>query len=157
MKKIVLFALLLYASGADAQQASLGIGEYLPEPSDEFELCTKPPYTHYHFLPYEGGVRAVHDFVRSRYVPVTTDQSGYLTVRCLLNCQNQVGAFRTLSVNTDYQACTFDPQIVNQLMALSKQLPHWKAQNYYNTDKVAEGYVTIIYKIKKGAIEYVLW
>jgi hypothetical protein len=158
MKNIILSLLLavIWSTGAVAQLPQWGIGEYPADTSAQFRLCTPPPHTHYHFLPYGGGARAIHAYVKQRYQLVNTDQSGYLTVRGFLNCRNQLGSLRLLAVDTQYKPCTFDPNITQQLLTLTQQLTGWEV-SHYQDGNVAEGYVSVVYKIKKGAVEYVVW
>lgn len=107
-------------------------------------------------MPYEGGPKAIHQYIKQHYKPVASQQSGYLTVRGFLTCHNKLIGLKHQAVDNQYQACEFDEAITTQLLNLTQQLAHWQV-SHYKDDSVAEGYVSVIYKIKKGAVEYVVW
>lgn len=138
------------------QSSQLGIGEYPIDTTGGFKPCGVPPFGHYHFLPYKGDVRAIHMVTKKQYIDVKTDQSGYVTIRGFLNCKNQMKIIKTLCVDLNYQPCLFDSNITNQLEQITQQLPDWQVHTYDN-GVIAEGYVSVIYKIKKGGVEHVIW
>ena len=151
-----LFIACICGSVALGQSSQLGIGEYPIDTSGTFKPCGVPPFAHYHFLPYKGDVRAIHQVVKQQYVAIKTDQSGYITIRGFVNCKNQMKIIKTLCVDMNYQPCLFDVTITNQLEQITQQLPDWQVHTYDN-GMIAEGYVSVIYKIKKGGVEHVIW
>lgn len=146
----------IFGSSVLGQSHQSGIGEYPIDTTAGFKPCGVPPFGHYHFLPYNGDVRAIHLLVKQQYKNIKTDQSGYITIRGFLNCKNQMKIIKTLCVDMNYQPCLFDVDITNQLELITKQLANWQAQTY-DSGEIAEGYVSVIYKIKKGGVEHVIW
>jgi hypothetical protein len=94
-------------------------------------------------------------FKRNYHQPAqAARQTGYITVRFIINCSGKTGRFRMNELDNYYQPYKFDASISSQLMTLTKALTNWQPAEYKN--KIYDSYQYITFKIKKGAIECVL-
>jgi hypothetical protein len=94
-------------------------------------------------------------FKRNYHQPAqTAGQTGYLTIRFMINCSGKTGRFRMYEIDDHYQTYKFDAGISSQLMTLTKNLTNWQPAEYKN--KIYDSYQYITFKLKKGAIECVL-
>jgi hypothetical protein len=105
---------------------------------------------------YKQHKREIEQYFKSRYQPAvqTGDQTGYLTIRFIINCSGKTGRFRIYELDANYQPYIFDAGISSQLMKLTKELTNWQPAVY--KDKIYDSYQYITFKLKKGAIECVL-
>ncbi len=81
------------------------------------------------------------------------EQTGYLTIRFVVNCKGQTDRFRILQVDKRYAPTTFDTVLVSNLLSFTKQLTDWLPGEYdgnyydyfqYLTFKLADGKVVDI-------------
>ena len=102
---------------------------------------------------YKEHKREIEHYFKSNYHPGTEreDQSGYLTIRFIINCSGQTGRFRMYELDTGYKPFTFHSAISDQLMKLTKNLQGWQPATYKG--KIYDSYQYITFRLKKGAIE----
>ena len=105
---------------------------------------------------YKQHKREIEQYLKRNFRPAvqTAGQTGYITIRFIINCSGKTGRFRMYELNEHYQPYTFDTQITSQLMTLTKSLKNWQPAEYKN--KIYDSYQYITFKVKKGAIECVL-
>ena len=105
---------------------------------------------------YKQHKREIAHYFKSRYQPTaqTVGQTGYLTIRFIINCSGKTGRFRMYELDANYQPCTFDAGISNQLLQLTKELTGWQPAVYKET--IYDSYQYITFKLNKGTIECVL-
>lgn len=105
---------------------------------------------------YKQHKRAIEHYFKSRYKPAlkSAEQTGYLTIRFIINCSGKTGRFRMHELDASYQPHKFDPGISSQLMKLTKELTGWQPAVYKET--IYDSYQYITFKLNKGAIECVL-
>jgi hypothetical protein len=105
---------------------------------------------------YKQHKRAIERYFKNNYQPTnpTDDQSGYLTIRFIINCSGKTGRFRMYELDKKYQPHKFHPNISSRLMQLTKDLQGWQPAAYKN--KIYDSYQYITFKLKKGVIECVL-
>jgi hypothetical protein len=105
---------------------------------------------------YKQHKREIEQYFKRNYRPAvhTTGQTGFLTIRFIINCSGKTGRFRMYELDEHYQRYTFDTGISSQLMTLTKGLKNWQPAEYKN--KIYDSYQYITFKLKKGAIECVL-
>jgi len=87
---------------------------------------------------------------RFRPGPATVGQTGYLTIRFIINCTGQTGRFRLYQLDSSYQPFRFSDAIAGQLLTLGKQLKGWQPARY--KDKVFDSYQYITFTMKRGRI-----
>src|SRR5262245_11881817 len=76
---------------------------------------------------YNDHKKDIAQFVTNRYtVPADTLlQTGYVTIRFIINCKGETGRFRIYELDNNYQPFHFNPKITDQLLLLTKQLKGW--------------------------------
>jgi hypothetical protein len=105
---------------------------------------------------YKQHKREIEHYFKSHYhSTVQTDgETGYLTIRFIINCSGQTGRFRVYELDANYLPVKFDTGITSQLLKLTKELRGWQPAEYKN--KIYDSYQYITFKLKKGAIACVL-
>ncbi|HEX6428663.1 MAG TPA: hypothetical protein VF008_13300 [Niastella sp.] len=105
---------------------------------------------------YKQHKRAIERYFKDKYQPTTQtdDQTGYITIRFIINCSGKTGRFRMYELDKNYQPYKFHPNISSRLMQLTKELKGWQPAAYKN--KIYDSYQYITFKLKKGVIECVL-
>ncbi|MDO9512542.1 MAG: hypothetical protein Q7J34_12335 [Bacteroidales bacterium] len=84
----------------------------------------------------------------------TIEETGYITVRFIVNCQGQSGRFRMYEMDNDFKAKKFAEQISRQILRLTRNFKLWKAAEkegvYYDY------YQYLTFKIENGLIKEIL-
>lgn len=99
----------------------------------DFEVCdeiqTRQYYgrrAKYTSAGYRGEKKALVAVFYEKYEhPVSDEENGYVTIRFLVNCKGQSGRFRVQEMDFDYQPKKFDPQIVEKLLTIVRELDGW--------------------------------
>lgn len=105
---------------------------------------------------YKQHKREIEQYFKQNYhqPAKTAEQTGYITIRFIINCSGITGRFRMSELDDNYQPYKFDASISSQVMKLTKGLTNWQPAEYKN--KIYDSYQYITFKFKKGAIECVL-
>jgi hypothetical protein len=107
---------------------------------------------------YKEHKRSIEQYFREHYnsptIADSTTQTGYITIRFVINCQGHTGWFRLSEMDSGYHAFHFDPRISGQLLDETKTLEGWKPAVYRN--KTYDSYQYITFKLKRGHIECLL-
>ena len=102
--------------------------------------------------------RDIEQYFRDRYKApqgsYAGKQTGWLTIRFIINCEGRTGWFRLSGINNEYQPFRFSKKVSAQLLTLTKTLKGWQPAAYKN--KTYDSYQYITFKLKKGAIECIL-
>jgi len=162
MKKIIVLSLLiLFAScSTDTNNSKylrwVGDSVYTLEiDTTEFKLCNSESSVrqYFHFnkgLQYKGEKEGLRTEFKQEYTAVDTDQSGWIRIRFIVNCEGNTGRFRIIESDMDYQEQVFDERIINQILKITQSLDGWKVQSM--RDKPTDYYQYLIFKIIKGDI-----
>jgi hypothetical protein len=105
-------------------------------------------------LQFDGEKKAMEDYFLQLYKPVDSEQSGWIRIRFMVNCEGQTGRFRLLEADENYQERPFDKNISSQLMKLARELKGWKIQKMDGTP--IDYYQYVVFKINQGNIEKVM-
>lgn len=105
-------------------------------------------------LQFDGEKKAMEDYFLQQYKPVSSEQSGWIRIRFMVNCEGQTGRFRLLEADENYQERPFDKNISSQLMKLARELKGWKIQKMDGTP--IDYYQYVVFKINQGNIEKVM-
>lgn len=121
----------------------------------DFYLCNQADIFQYHNnelgLEYEGEKIALDAVFREKYVPPSDAAgSGLIRIRFVVNCKGETDRFRVIAMNEQYQATAFDDRVVQQLLAICKNLDGWTPKKYQ--DKEIDFYQHLIFKIKEGQL-----
>ena len=124
-----------------------------------FKLCNgdKKVLQYFNFgvgLQYNGEKKAIKDQFFDNYKPVDTNQSGWIRIRFIVNCEGETGRFRVIGADMNYQQLDFDMRITNQLMAITKRLQDWRVLSLEQDP--LDYYQYLIFKIDKGKIVEIL-
>jgi hypothetical protein len=138
MKKlswITIFTFIAYSCSPKPEN-SLAYPEHVGDISvDEklddslFKVCTKgriPQY--YEFgkgLQYKGEKPAINEHFKSLKNSELKNETGFITIRFVVNCEGKTGRFRIQEMGDDYQPRTFDKKLVENILSLTKQLDGW--------------------------------
>jgi hypothetical protein len=85
--------------------------------------------------------------------PEKSAQSGFLTVRLIVNCRGEAVAFQLYEIDENYKNRPFDALISSQLLDFVKKLGGWKIGTYEG--KSYNYYTYLSFKIKNGNLETV--
>lgn len=128
----------------------------LDEPG--FRACRESNIPQYYSVKsgYEGEKPAIEQYFEQNFrtQKAWAKESGYLTVRFVVNCNGQTGRFRTLEIDTGYQPKKFPESLSQHLLQLCKQMPGWlpgKAENI-----PYDYYQYLTFTIAKGEIVYIM-
>lgn len=101
---------------------------------------------------YKDHKREIVRYFRQRFHPPPgmPGQTGYLTIRFIINCNGSTGRFRLYQLDSGYQPFRFSETITGQLLILARQLKGWQPARY--KDKVFDSYQYITFRLKKGRI-----
>jgi hypothetical protein len=109
----------------------------------DFKPCHEDlTFQYYNFsnaLQYDGEkAKIIREFDR-KFQRVDKTESGYVTIRFIVNCEGKTGWFRVVTMDFDYQEIKFSTELVNQLLEITKGLNGWKTgefdgkiYDYYN-------------------------
>ncbi len=125
----------------------------------EFQLCHDELYTRQYFnflngLQYEGERPAIYREFETNYKQVAVDQSGFVRIRFVVNCNGDTGRFRIIMADENYEGMEFDERIIDQLVDITKSLDGWLPQAI--DEKYLDYYQYLLFKIEKGAIVEIL-
>jgi hypothetical protein len=121
----------------------------------EFRICHEDLVLQYYnfssAIQYEGEKYAIEEVFEQQYdVDTILGESGYITIRFIVNCEGKTGWFRVEGVNDQYEIRKFNPEIVSKLLSITKSLAGWKLGVY---DKRAYDYYQYLtFKIKDGQL-----
>ena len=123
-----------------------------------FQLCNKylyinyPPHRYYYKgTVYQGGLYVINKIFKQNYQPPENSvENGLIRVRFVVNCEGKAGMFEFLGMDYDYQVKTFDPQISEQILTITKTLQDWIPGK--NDGIEIDTYKYLTFKIKNGEI-----
>ncbi|MEJ7646231.1 MAG: hypothetical protein WKF87_16665 [Chryseolinea sp.] len=125
----------------------------------DFTLCDeRQVYQYYNFgkgLQYNGEKIKINQHFKDGYkIQHQKMESGFLTIRFVVNCQGKTGRYRAYGMDNDYHEKTFDQDLTVQLLTLTKKLDGWipgalegKTYDYYQ-------YLT--FKIENGELREIM-
>jgi hypothetical protein len=163
MPLLWLLLLVVYVVPAPAQQAlpaqpfpahvgDIAFDAVLDDPA--FTVCDSIWVLQYYNAPsyYKAHKQEIARFLTSGYKrPAdTVQQTGYLTVRFMINCKGATGRFRLFEMDNDYQPFHFSEKVSLQLLQLVKQLTGWKPPVY--KEKYYDTYQYITFRLNNGSI-----
>lgn len=140
---------------------NVGDIEFDPKLDDfEFQTCSQDEipqyYNFYGALMYEGEKYALDEQIYRRFKEKkrTKNESGYITIRFVVNCNGETGRFRTIQMDSHYSPKEFDKSIVEQLQSITKSLDGWLPAEWENAK--LDYYQHLTFKIERGKITDIL-
>jgi hypothetical protein len=119
-----------------------------------FKVCTTgriPQY--YEFgksLQYKGEKSAIDKHFEILKQNESTAESGYITIRFILNCEGKTGRYRVEEMNNDYQPISFDKKLVGKILTLTKELSGWIVGG--DPEQTVDYYQYLTFKIEGGKL-----
>lgn len=126
---------------------------------EDFTVCFKEKIFPYYYgrdnAQYKPGKDSLRLFFNDRFDNKGyTDQSGYITVRFVINCHGEAGRFTILQTGTDFKSKEFEPILTNQLFELVKGLKEWEPLKFYGD--TYDSFFHLTFKIENGEIAEIL-
>ena len=125
----------------------------------DFILCNGDENVRQYFNMYEGmqieGEKIkIETLFNEKYQPVNINESGWIRVRFIVNCEGHAGRYRIIQSDENYQERPFDKRISGQLLELTKSLDRWKVLSV--DSQPVDYYQYLIFKMKNGEIEKIM-
>lgn len=100
--------------------------------SEYFSICDSTKiYQYYNFgkgFQYKGEKSEILRVFKEKFKPNIEKyrkESGYITIRFIVNCEGVAGYFRTQEMGLDYQPKIFEKEVLRQLLTITKSLDGW--------------------------------
>jgi hypothetical protein len=167
MKIIIIFILpmTLYSCGQTPEKKPnypLQVGDiYFNSKIDDsnFKLCDEDRvFQYYNFgkgLLYKGEkIKIYEHFKGGLNSKEQEEESGFLTIRFIVNCEGRTGRFRVQGMDNEYKEKEFNDNLTDQLLSLTKQLDGWIIGEYEG--KAYDYYQYLTFKIEKGKLIEIL-
>ena len=84
----------------------------------------------------------------------SSKETGYITIRFLVNCEGKTGLFRIQQINGDYKETTFDNKLVTTIFNFVKNLNGWIIEE--NKGTKVDYYQYLSFKIENGIVKEIL-
>lgn len=124
----------------------------------DFILCDESRVQQYFSfgkgLQYKGEKAKINEYFKEGLkTKKHKNESGFLTIRFIVNCQGKTGRYRVEAMNNEYNEMKFSADLTNNILNLTKQLDGWiigeregKKYDYYQylTFKIENGELTEI-------------
>ena len=121
----------------------------------KFKLCDENRvFQYYGFgkgLQYQGEKIEINQhFKEGLKLNEQVNESGFLTIRFIVNCEGKTGRFRVQGMDNHYAEKVFGDNLTNQLMSLTKKLDGWVIGEHEGTPYDYYQYLT--FKIENGLL-----
>ncbi len=83
-----------------------------------------------------------------------TNESGYITIRFVINCKGESGRHQLLQVGLDYQEKEFNKLLTDKLLELTVNLKDWDALSF--SDSTYDSFTHLTFKIENGELVEIL-
>ncbi len=157
---VLLTCCLLVSFLANAQQEPTYIYDlrkHTADSLDTFKPC-EPSYLVEYFSVNgkypESSPKLLQKVKQTYRKPAGNLQSGFVTIRFLINCRGEMGWFDVFQVDSHYQKYTFENSIVEQLTAFTKSLNQWKIGKWESETVNYFAYIT--FKFTSGEVEQII-
>lgn len=125
----------------------------------DFKICNQQneiiQYYAFNEKTYEGEKIAIEDEFAKKYrADSGSDDSGWVRIRFIVNCEGEAGRFRASGMDLNYNYKLFKPSILEQLIGITKSLNGWKAIEARGIKR--DYYQYLLFKIENGRILEIL-
>ena len=167
MRKLLIIPIILIAFYSCGQKQKteteypLQVGDiYSDAEVDDptFKLCDETRVLQYYNLngmQYRGEKPALNEpfFKRGSTLGKPSD-TGYVTIRFIINCEGKTGRFRLTGMDQNYQEKEFSNSLTTQLLNLTKHLDGWEPAVY--NGKKYDYYQYLTFKVEGGNLLEIL-
>jgi len=124
--------------------------------SEDFDTCHDYIYDYYNpeRPSYITGKKGLRKYILDNYRNNSYTDSGYLTVRFVINCKGKTGRYVIHENDLDLIPKKFNEELKDQLFELTTDLDQWNP-NVIRGNKV-DSYMYISYRIENGEIIEIL-
>lgn len=167
MLRILYLIILLAIVGCHSESGEqskylrwVGDSEYDTNLDDStFQICYRESgvFQYFNFsqgMKYSGERTALREAFEEAYQPLNVAESGMVRIRFVVNCKGETGRFRMMASNENYEPFTFNSQITNQLLEITKSLDGWMPLP--NIEEPKDYYQYLVFKIADGEIKEIL-
>ena len=124
-----------------------------------FKVCNEHLSIQFNYhrigLIYEGEKTALIEHFKKNYNhKIEKGQSGYITIRFVINCEGKPGRFRISEMDFDLTEKKISSRIKEKLLTTTKNAPGWVI--YTHKGKPYDYYQYLVFKIQNGQIEEIL-
>ena len=128
--------------------------------TQNFEVCDEGQVVQYYYdeigISNSRNRQEKHSYFLKHYnYPFDSNQNGYIRIRFVVNCKEEIGRFSIQEMDRDYKEKRFPLEITQQLFDLTSQLNGWLPSKWKKNGQV-DYYVHIGFKIKNGQIDEIL-
>lgn len=126
----------------------------------DFKICNpNQSFQYYNFsngFQYNGEKYEILNLWRDSFKSALkiSKETGYITVRFLVNCEGKTGLFRIQQMDKDYKETLFDKKTVDTITSFVKKLNNWTLQEYKG-EKV-DYYQYLTFKLEDGTVKEIL-
>lgn len=132
----------------------IGLIEYDPMVDTlSFNVCNENsvyPYFHHKELSFKGEKPAMVNEYTMRFEPTGKQESGYITIRFIVNCNGETGRFRVIQMDESYDLKSFNNNLVGQLLEITQSLKGWDV--LYEDGRSYDYVRYVTFKIQQGKI-----
>lgn len=119
----------------------------------DFKLCDDNGILQYYNfekgLQYKGEKPAIKKhFKEGLKAKGLEEDTGYITIRFIVNCEGKTGRFRVQEMDNDFNEKEFSVDLKMQLLNLTEKMPGWPAGEYEG--KIRDYYQYLTFKIEGG-------
>ena len=114
-----------------------------------------PPFNLYPYFFYRRGrLFDIRQVIDRAYKPVVLPgQSGLIRFRFVVNCRGEAGRFEVLEVDENYEKCSFDLRIIDQLNDICRtKLPAWEPGKPNGETEPIDTVCLLTFRLKDGLI-----
>ena len=154
----LLYILILLLPLSNNAQERLGAGQY-PLPKTDCNYCDSiKKAAQYYSLKIKYPLSSDSLARRAnREVPLPAGiQEAVVTVRFIVNCKGEPGCFHIYEVDEIYQPTRYPKNVSEGLHQFVKKLGNWPIGKYSDTEKEADYYAYLSFRIKNGKITHVI-
>jgi len=135
------------------------ITEASPHDDPDFKVCFEEKIFPYYYgtdkAGYEFGKDSLRIYFKSNfYNKGFTNESGYVTIRFIINCEGKAGRYEVLETGMDFKEKKFNDYIPGHLLDLTLRLKDWKIHKYYGSSY--DSFFHLTFKIVNGEIVEIL-
>lgn len=164
MKRIITIFILpitLYSCGqapVKKTEYPLQVGDIYFDPKIDdpsFKLCDENRVLQYYNfgkgLLYKGEKVKLNEHFKDGLIKKEQKkETGFLTVRFIVNCEGKPGRYRVQGMDYEYKEKKFNNDLTSQLLSLTKQLDGWMIGEYEG--KAYDYYQYLTFKIENGKL-----
>lgn len=159
---LIIFVFFYSCNSSEQKNESLRhVGDILFDPkvdTTNFQPCHEDlTFQYYNFsnaIQYEGEKAKIIREFQSKFETTAKEDSGYVTIRFIVNCNGQTGWFRITTMDLAYKPKSLSNKLSNELLDITKELDGW-IPGEFNGEKF-DYYQYLTFKILNGKIENIM-